>query len=44
MIDVAERSGFSSVKTFHHVFKQEVGISPLKYQKEVTAEETGQLK
>ncbi|MHC5226770.1 AraC family transcriptional regulator [Enterococcus sp. LJL99] len=43
MVDVAERSGFSSVKTFHHVFKQEVGLSPLKYQKQVAVEETGQL-
>ena len=33
MIEVSERSGFSSVKTFHHVFKQAVGLSPLKYQK-----------
>ena len=42
MIEVAERSGFSSVKTFHHVFKQEVGLSPLKYQKQVTIEGTVQ--
>ncbi|ALS00018.1 AraC family transcriptional regulator [Enterococcus silesiacus] len=33
MIEVAEKSGFASVKTFHHVFKEQVGISPLKYQK-----------
>ncbi|ALS37557.1 AraC-like DNA-binding protein [Enterococcus rotai] len=33
MIAVAEKSGFASVKTFHHVFKEQVGISPLKYQK-----------
>lgn len=43
MVDVAEKSGFSSVKTFHHVFKQEVGLSPLKYQKKVAEEETDQL-
>lgn len=35
MVDVAEKSGFSSVKTFHHVFKESVGISPLKYQKQL---------
>ncbi|MBM7689943.1 AraC family transcriptional regulator [Enterococcus ureilyticus] len=33
MIEVAEKSGFASVKTFHHVFKEQVGVSPLKYQK-----------
>jgi len=37
MIEVAEKSGFSSVKTFHHVFKEEVGISPLQYQKKMTS-------
>lgn len=35
MIEVAEKSGFASVKTFHHVFKEQVGISPLKYQKTI---------
>ncbi|WP_207696245.1 hypothetical protein DOK67_0002022 [Enterococcus sp. DIV0212c] len=35
MIEVAEKSGFASVKTFHHVFKEQVGISPLKYQKSI---------
>lgn len=33
MIEVAEKAGFASVKTFHHVFKEAVGVSPLKYQK-----------
>lgn len=33
MIDVAEKAGFNSVKTFHHVFKKVVGLSPLQYQK-----------
>ena len=33
MIEVAEKAGFNSVKTFHHVFKENVGISPKKYQK-----------
>lgn len=33
MVEVAERAGFSSVKTFHHVFKEAVGQSPLQYQK-----------
>lgn len=35
MIEVAEKAGFQSVKTFHHVFKEEVGLSPLKYQKSI---------
>lgn len=35
MIEVAEKSGFNSVKTFHHVFKENVGMSPLKYQKSI---------
>lgn len=30
---VAERVGFNSVKTFHHVFKHETGIAPLQYRK-----------
>lgn len=38
MTEVAEKSGFSSVKTFHHVFKNEVGTSPLKYQKSIQPE------
>lgn len=33
MTEVAEQAGFSSVKTFHHVFKEAVGQSPLQYQK-----------
>lgn len=33
MVDVAEKAGFASVKTFHHVFKEAVGQSPLQYQK-----------
>lgn len=36
MADVAEQAGFTSVKTFHHVFKETVGISPLKYQKSIS--------
>ncbi len=35
MIEVAEKSGFNSVKTFHHVFKEQVGMSPLKYHKSI---------
>lgn len=35
MTDVAEKSGFASVKTFHHVFKEAVGKSPLQYQKQL---------
>ena len=35
MTEVAERAGFTSVKTFHHVFKDNVGMSPLKYQKSI---------
>ena len=33
--EVAENSGFSSVKTFHHLFKEAMGISPLKYRKSI---------
>lgn len=33
MTEVAERSGFSSEKTFHRVFKEVEGIPPLRYQK-----------
>lgn len=33
MAEVAEKAGFASVKTFHHVFKEAVGQSPLQYQK-----------
>ncbi|MGG6312381.1 AraC family transcriptional regulator [Paenibacillus macerans] len=33
MIEVAEKAGFASVKTFHHVFKETVGQSPLQYRK-----------
>ncbi|MGX6978816.1 AraC family transcriptional regulator [Vagococcus elongatus] len=36
MIEVAEKSGFNSVKTFHHVFKEYVGLSPKKYQKSIS--------
>lgn len=35
MIEVSEKSGFNSVKTFHHVFKEQVGMSPLKYHKSI---------
>ncbi|MGY3750049.1 AraC family transcriptional regulator [Vagococcus acidifermentans] len=35
MAEVAEKAGFNSVKTFHHVFKEKVGQSPLKYQKAI---------
>ncbi|MGX7024105.1 helix-turn-helix transcriptional regulator [Vagococcus hydrophili] len=35
MIEVAEKSGFNSVKTFHHVFKEQVGMSPLKFHKSI---------
>lgn len=34
MGEVAERCGFSSVKTFHHAFKNYANISPLQYRKE----------
>lgn len=37
MVDVADKAGFSSVKTFHHVFKKSQGISPLQYQKQLQA-------
>ncbi|EOL42651.1 AraC family transcriptional regulator [Enterococcus phoeniculicola] len=35
MVEVAEKSGFTSVKTFHHVFKESVGLAPLQYQKQL---------
>lgn len=34
--EVAERTGFSSVKTFHHQFKDLMDISPLKYKKTIS--------
>jgi len=37
MAEVAENSGFTSVKTFHHVFKKVVGQSPLQYQKQMAS-------
>ncbi|MGC6769375.1 AraC family transcriptional regulator [Enterococcus sp. LJL128] len=33
MNEVADKAGFTSPKTFHHVFKQRVGCSPLKFRK-----------
>ena len=39
MTEVAIQSGFASVKTFHHVFKAQVGCSPLQYQKKVVHNE-----
>ncbi|MCU9615106.1 AraC family transcriptional regulator [Caldibacillus lycopersici] len=33
MIEVASLAGFHSVKTFHHLFKEKFGTSPLKYKK-----------
>ncbi|WP_018750539.1 AraC family transcriptional regulator [Paenibacillus sanguinis] len=37
MVEVAEKAGFASVKTFHHVFKEAVGQSPLQYQKSLNS-------
>lgn len=34
--EVAERIGFNSVKTFHHVFKQNTGVAPLKYRRSIS--------
>lgn len=34
--EIAERVGFNSVKTFHHVFKQNTGIAPLKYRRSIS--------
>ncbi|MBP3041328.1 helix-turn-helix transcriptional regulator [Bacillaceae bacterium Marseille-Q3522] len=34
--EVAEMAGFSSVKTFHHLFKTAMGVSPLKYRKTIS--------
>ncbi|WP_179394557.1 helix-turn-helix transcriptional regulator [Lacticaseibacillus absianus] len=33
MPEIAESCGFQSVKTFHHEFKQHMGLSPLNYRK-----------
>lgn len=35
IIEVAEKVGFSSVKTFHHTFKRAMGMAPLKYRKTI---------
>lgn len=35
MVEVAEKSGFSNVKTIHHVFKKIEGVSPLQYRKDL---------
>lgn len=35
MSAVAEAAGFGSVKTFHHLFKEATGISPLKYHNNI---------
>ncbi|MGM0213108.1 AraC family transcriptional regulator [Enterococcus sp. AZ109] len=35
MVEVASQAGFSSVKTFHHVFKSQVGVSPKQFQKKL---------
>ncbi|MBY9080620.1 helix-turn-helix domain-containing protein [Paenibacillus sp. HN-1] len=32
MAEIAEAAGFGSVKTFHHLFKESAGISPMKYR------------
>jgi len=39
MANVAEASGFGSVKTFHHLFKDATGLSPLKYRKTLAGKE-----
>lgn len=36
MSAVAEAAGFGSGKTFHHLFKEATGISPLKYRKTIS--------
>ncbi len=35
MVEVASQAGFASVKTFHHVFKAQVGVSPKQFQKKL---------
>ncbi|MTT33025.1 helix-turn-helix domain-containing protein [Terrilactibacillus sp. BCM23-1] len=34
--EIAEMAGFTSVKTFHHLFKEVMGVSPLKYRKTIS--------
>lgn len=41
MTEVATKSGFASVKTFHHVFKSSVGISPMQFQKQLGGDTKG---
>ncbi|OMF39598.1 AraC family transcriptional regulator [Paenibacillus peoriae] len=38
--EVAEAAGFSSVKTFHHLFKEATGTSPLKYRRTIFGNNT----
>ncbi|MGC5772882.1 AraC family transcriptional regulator [Paenibacillus pabuli] len=38
--EVAEEAGFSSVKTFHHFFKEATGTSPLKYRMTISENKT----
>ncbi|RCX19594.1 AraC family transcriptional regulator [Fontibacillus phaseoli] len=40
MTEVAEAAGFSSVKTFHHFFKNATGTSPLKYRRTISGNKT----
>lgn len=37
MDEVAARTGFASVKTFHHVFKKRIGVAPLQFRKQLRA-------
>ncbi|MDH6363439.1 AraC-like DNA-binding protein [Enterococcus sp. PF1-24] len=39
MTEVASRSGFASIKTFHHVFKAAVGMAPFQFQKKYLLQE-----
>ncbi|MNT81682.1 HTH-type transcriptional regulator YesS [compost metagenome] len=41
--EVSEEAGFSSVKTFHHFFKEATGTSPLKYRMKISGNKTARI-
>ncbi|MNZ18727.1 HTH-type transcriptional regulator YesS [compost metagenome] len=41
--EVSEEAGFSSVKTFHHFFKEATGTSPLKYRRTISGNKTARI-
>ncbi|WP_310551526.1 helix-turn-helix transcriptional regulator [Paenibacillus glufosinatiresistens] len=43
MAEVAESAGFGSVKTFHHLFKESTGVSPLRYRRTIFGNNTTRM-